>query len=193
MSAQPTDAPGGGRQILVLIGLGIALGIALGYFMFFRTLTPASPQALDAAPAPVADAPAPDFSLDTLSGERIRLSDLKGQVVLINFWATWCGPCEAEMPLIEDRYTTYQESGFTVLAVNVDEPVDVIRPFVDQYALSFPILLDPDSLVHDLYRVRGYPTSLLVDREGLIRVVHVGPLLDEQIDGYLDQLGIGAR
>lgn len=193
MNAEPAPAPGGARQLLVLAVLGVALGLAIGYFMFFRSAPVPAAQPLDAAPAPVGGAPAPDFSLDTLAGERIQLADLKGQVVLINFWATWCGPCEAEMPLLEDRYTTYKDSGFTVLAVNVDEDVEVIQPFVDEYALTFPILLDPGSVVHDLYRVRGYPTSLFVDREGNIINVHVGPLLDEQLDGYLGQLGIGTR
>lgn len=97
------------------------------------------------------------------------------------------------MPLLEDRYTTFKDSGFTILAVNVDEDVDVIRPFVDRYALTFPILLDPGSIVHDLYRVRGYPTSLFIDRDGTITDIHLGPLLDEKLDAYLGGLGIGTR
>jgi peroxiredoxin len=176
-----------------LAGLGVALGLAIGYIIFFRTLPAPTSESREAAPAPVSGAPAPDFRLAALGGERIQLADLEGRVVLINFWATWCGPCTAEMPLLEDRYTTYKDSGFTILAVNVDEDVDVIRPFVDRYALTFPILLDPGSIVHDLYRVRGYPTSLFIDRDGVITDIHVGALLDEQLDAYLGGLGIGTR
>ncbi len=112
--------------------------------------------------------------------------------MLINFWATWCGPCRIEMPALQARYDALRDEGFTVLAVDFDEPEDDVRAFRDELDLSFPMLLDPGARVQELYRVRGYPSSFFVDREGVIRVVHIGLMTEGQIDDYLAQVGIGA-
>ena len=186
-----------GLPLWVFALIGLAVGIGGGALVFFQPqIFPDQSRVVtqptrNPAPAAVAGAPAPDFRLQSLDGTEVRLADLRGRVVLINFWATWCGPCKAEMPLFEDRYTTYRESGLEILAVNVGETTDVIRPFVDELGLGFPILLDPDLQVHDLYRVLGYPTTLTVDREGIVADVHVGSWLDEQLDAVLRDHGFG--
>lgn len=140
-----------------------------------------------AAPAPEVGAQAPDFALQTLEGATVRLSDLRGQVVLLNFWATWCGPCRGELLTLQDRYN---HGGFEILAINFDEPTAQIRPFVTNLGLSFPVLLDPGGATQELYRVRGYPTSFLVDSDGIIRFSHIGEMSTEIINNYLAQLGV---
>lgn len=141
--------------------------------------------ALDSAP--IEGARAPDFTLVNLEGEPVRLSDLRGEVVLLNFWATWCGPCLLEMPVIEARY---QQGGFQVLAVDFDEPAERVAAYLVDLGLSFPALLDPGGEIQRLYQVRGYPTSFFIDREGIIQILHVGPLNAAQLDSNLAQLGV---
>jgi peroxiredoxin len=143
------------------------------------------------ASEPVKGALAPDFELTDLEGNQIRLSDLRGSPLLINFWATWCGPCRIEMPAIEARYQRYKDQGFRVLAVDFDEPADIVAEFRDELGLSFDILLDPGAKVQQLYRVRGYPSSYFVDRDGFITIVHIGLMTEGQLDDYLLTLELG--
>jgi len=118
---------------------------------------------------------APDFRLTTLTGEQVSLSDFRGQVVLLNFWATWCGPCQDEMPSMERLYKTLKGEGFALLAVSVDEAKENVVGFRDAYALSFPILLDSNMEVANLYQTYRYPESLLIDRSGMILARFIGP------------------
>lgn len=101
--------------------------------------------------APLPDHPAPDLALPQLDGTQRTLRDLRGQVVLINVWATWCPPCRAEMPAIQQAYAAYHERGFVVLAVNQREDATAITPFLEQYGLTFPILLDSDGQASATY------------------------------------------
>lgn len=131
---------------------------------------------------------APDFSLQDLNGETVKLSQFRGRPILINFWATWCGPCRLEMPEIEAAYRAYREQGFIVLAVDVQEPPEDVRAFVDELGLSFVPLLDAAGAVFDLYQVRALPTSYFIDRQGRISAVHLGPMTGEQVRGYVEGL-----
>jgi len=134
-------------------------------------------------PSPREGFSAPDFTLERLNGEPITLSDLRGQVVLINLWATWCPPCRAEMPAIEQVYRDLGAQGFVVLAVNTtfqDREADAAA-FVTQYGLTFPVLLDRDGAVSNRYQLRGLPTSFFVDRQGVIRSVVVGGPMSETL------------
>jgi peroxiredoxin len=117
---------------------------------------------------------APDFALTTDDGQTIHLSDLKGQVVMINFWASWCGPCRQEMPLLEQIHQRYEPLGFTLLGVNVEENPDDARTFLQERPVSFPILYDPDNGVSKLYDVIAMPSTVLIDREGNVRYLHHG-------------------
>ena len=120
--------------------------------------------------------PAPDFTLPDLNGTQYRLSDLRGKVVFLNLWATWCLPCRTEMPAMEELYRRLKHRDFVMLAVSEDvEGADIVAPFVAELGLSFPVLLDPDARLSPRYGVTGYPETFLIDREG--RVVHhtVGP------------------
>lgn len=132
---------------------------------------------------------APDFTLKNLDGEEVSLSDFKGQPVLINFWATWCGPCRIEMPIIEAMYQKYGDEGFVVLAVDVQESITVVQSFVDSMGLTFPILLDLKGDVADgPYRIRAFPTSYFVGRDGKLTAVHRGMMTEQIMQTYLDKV-----
>ncbi|TNF86184.1 MAG: TlpA family protein disulfide reductase [Gammaproteobacteria bacterium] len=118
--------------------------------------------------------PAPDFTLTSRDGQPVTLSDLKGQVVMINFWATWCGPCRKEMPLLEQLHTRYESLGFTLLGVNVEEDSKLADVFLKDTPVTFPILLDPENGVSKLYNVSAMPSTVLVDRAGNLRYLHHG-------------------
>ncbi len=136
---------------------------------------------LSASPSPREGSLAPNFTLDTLDGTKVTLSELRGKIVLINLWATWCPPCRAEMPALENAYKQYKDSGVVVLGLNVtnqDSEKD-IPPFVDEFGLTFPILLDRDGSVSALYQLKGLPTTYFVNREGIIRTVVVGGPMNE--------------
>ena len=163
-------------EILMLVSL--ATGI-------LWTLVSRVPSAVDAplstSPSPCEGFLAPDFTLDTLDGTKVTLSKLRGKIVLINLWATWCPPCRAEMPALENAYKQYKDSGVVVLGLNVtnqDSEKD-IPPFVDEFGLTFPILLDRDGSVSALYQLKGLPTTYFVNREGIIRTVVVGGPMNE--------------
>ena len=118
--------------------------------------------------------PAPDFSLHSKNGGMVTLSDLRGQVVMVNFWATWCGPCREEMPHLEALYQRYGDLGFTLLGVNVEEDSSGADEFLAETPVSFPILFDPDNQVSELYDVIAMPSTVIVDRTGNMRFIHHG-------------------
>jgi peroxiredoxin len=134
-------------------------------------------------PAPQQGFLAPDFELKTPEGETVRLSDLRGQAVLVNLWATWCPPCRAEMQSIEKVYQEYKEQGFTVLAVNMtyQDDASAIMPFVDDQGLTFPILLDKTGEVGDAYQLQSLPSSYFIGRDGIINEVVIGGPMSEAL------------
>lgn len=136
-----------------------------------------------AIPAPREGFLAPDFSLQTIDDEIVTLSDLRGQAVLVNLWATWCPPCRAEMPAMQKLYDEYKDLGFVVLAVNMtyqDNPAAII-PFVQEYALSFPILLEETGNVARKYELRSLPSSFFINRDGFIQEVVIGGPMSEAL------------
>jgi peroxiredoxin len=117
---------------------------------------------------------APDFTLQSRDGKQVSLSDFRGDVVMINFWATWCGPCRQEMPHLEALHQRYSDLGFTLLGVNVEENSRLSDEFLAETPVSFSILFDPKNGVSDLYDVVAMPSTVLVDREGNMRFIHHG-------------------
>jgi peroxiredoxin len=118
------------------------------------------------------NAPAPQFSLGARGGQNVSLAQYKGQVVMINFWASWCGPCRQEMPLLESIYKKYNKLGFTMLGVNVEPDSNAANAWLKETPVSFPILYDTESKVSKLYDVAGMPTSVIIDRAGKVRLIH---------------------
>jgi thiol-disulfide isomerase/thioredoxin len=130
---------------------------------------------------------APSFQLDSAAGKAVNLADYKGQVVLLNFWASWCGPCRKEMPILEQLHKQYKSKGFTMVGVNVEpNSADAVN-WLKSTPVSFPILFDRDSSVSKLYRVQGMPNTVIVDRNGKVRYVHRGYKPGEENE-YLDQI-----
>jgi thiol-disulfide isomerase/thioredoxin len=118
--------------------------------------------------------PAPNFTLKSMSGKNLKLSEMAGNVVLINFWASWCGPCREEMPLLNALHKKYAPLGFAVLGVNVEEQLDGARGFLSNVPVDFPILLDNKNKVSKQYKVIAMPTTVVVDRDGNMRYLHEG-------------------
>lgn len=116
--------------------------------------------------------PAPAFSLASRDGKQVSLADLKGQVVMINFWASWCGPCRQEFPALDQIYAKYKPMGFTLVAINVESEKADAERFLEKTPASFPILFDPDNKVSGNYGVSAMPTTVLVDRQGRVRWQH---------------------
>lgn len=135
---------------------------------------------------------APDFTLMNRSGEMVSLNDFRGQVVLINFWATWCAPCRKEMPFLEQIYQRYERLGVTLLGVNVEDGPEGAKAFLKETPVTFPVLFDMDKAVSDLYGVEAMPTTILVDRQGKVRFVHYGYQAGYEND-YQDQIRILVR
>lgn len=134
-------------------------------------------------PAPQKGFLAPDFELKTITGETIQLSDLSGQAVLVNLWATWCPPCREEMPTLEKMYNDYKDQGFVVLAVDMthqDDPT-AVAPFAEKYDLTFPILLDETGTVSKAYQLKSLPSSYFIDRNGMIDDVVIGGPMAEAL------------
>ncbi|HEY44638.1 MAG TPA: redoxin domain-containing protein [Anaerolineae bacterium] len=187
----------------IFLALGVLAGIFLGVSILMRpplSLKP-SPSSIETEAAeevveeraetlslPFRGYLAPDFELMDLKGETVRLSDFLGDIVLINFWATWCGPCRLEMSTFQARLESSQGEGFSILAVNNDEAEDDIRFYTDGLNLTFPILLDPGAKVQELYCVGRYPASYIVDRDGVIRFIHLGLMNEKQLKDYLMEI-----
>ena len=129
-----------------------------------------------ALPAVAADpaGPAPQFVLPAKGGSQLNLAQYRGQVVMINFWASWCGPCRQEMPLLEDIYKKYNKLGFTLIGVNVEPDSKAADDWLKQTPVSFPVGYDKDSKVSRLYDVSGMPSTVIIDRKGNLRFLHHG-------------------
>lgn len=129
-----------------------------------------------------------DFTLKMLHGDEVSLADYAGQVVLVNFWATWCPPCAAEIPDLEAVYRARKDEGFVILGVNVQDHPKIVEPFVADLGMTYPVLLDETDQVSKEYRAQSLPMSILVDRDGVIQVRHVGYLSGEQLERYLAEM-----
>jgi thiol-disulfide isomerase/thioredoxin len=137
-----------------------------------------------AGPAPAA---APAFTLPSRAGQSVALESLKGKVVMLNFWASWCGPCRQEMPLLEQMHKRYSKQGFALLGVNVDTETGDAEKLLKTTAVSFPILFDKENKVSQLYNVNAMPSSVFIDRKGNVRALHRGYKAGDESE-YLDQI-----
>ncbi len=148
-----------------------------------------------AAQEPAADVPvgtavgqrAPDFTLQDLNGNPVSLSDFRGKAVLLNLWS-FCVPCKVEKPTIQQAYEKYRDQGFEVLAVEMGHSAAEVKEFIAGMNLTFTIALNPDTSIARLYRIRGEPTTFFIDRQGVIRAVHPGPLTAETIEQQVKSL-----
>jgi len=130
---------------------------------------------------------APDFVLRSTTGQNLRLSEYRGSVVMINFWATWCGPCRQEMPLLNELYQRYERVGFSLLGVNIDDDSRKAMNMISDLGVNFPVLFDSTKEVSKLYQVDAMPVTIIVDRNGTVRYVHQGYKPGYE-DKYLDEI-----
>ncbi len=130
---------------------------------------------------------APDFELIDLSGKPLRLRDLRGKAVILNFWATWCAPCRQEMPLLQQAFAQYAPEGLVIVGVDLGEEQTIVQNYVDQLGIDFPIVLDREEQVSRRYRVFGLPTSFFINRQGVIDYMLVGPVSDKLLHRQLPQ------
>jgi peroxiredoxin len=167
--------------LVVLLFFTVALAQAMGNE---KKETTVSPQEATMATAEVSQK-APNFILPSLDGKEVKLSDFKGRKVMINFWATWCPPCKAEMPAMQQLYN--QAKGYIdILAINID-PHNDVAGFVRENQLTFPILLDETGKVNEEYSIISIPTTLLVNEEGIIVKKHIGAMTFEQMEEFMLQ------
>lgn len=138
-------------------------------------------------PAPQIDHPAPDFTLATPDGGELTLSDLKGTPVILNFWATWCPPCRAEIPALEAAWRSFDGAGI-ILGVDVQESPDAVTAFMQNLDMTYPVVLDPDTRIARLYQVRAYPTTYFIDSRGVIVDIYTGPLNEPLLQTRLTEL-----
>ncbi|KAF0816963.1 MULTISPECIES: thiol-disulfide oxidoreductase ResA [unclassified Cytobacillus] len=131
---------------------------------------------------------APDFVLTDMDGNKHRLSDYEGQGVFLNFWGTWCKPCEKEMPYMNNQYKQFKDEGVQVLAVNVGETDLAVNKFSERYDLSFPIVIDKNSQVQSAYGINPLPATFLIDKEGKVVKYITGEMTEEMIKNYMEQI-----
>jgi thiol-disulfide isomerase/thioredoxin len=173
------------RFSAAIITLAIIAGVSVALRDLGRRHSPQGFGPLDSR-SPAVNQAAPDFVLADPNGKAIKLSDLRGKVVLVNFWATWCIPCRQEMPAIAQVYNERRGQGFTALEVNEQESPEAIRAFTDQIGGTPPIALDRDGAVMRQYRLQGLPDSFLVDRQGVVHALSYGPVTPQMLEAYID-------
>jgi thiol-disulfide isomerase/thioredoxin len=163
-------------KLKILIGALAAIAVAAGLFLANRYLVkPAASLQLQAKGFGSGDHPmAPDFSLSDLSGQKVSLADYRGKVVLLDFWATWCGPCRIEIPGFVELQNRYRDQGFVVIGVSMDDGPDPVKEFYKQFKMNYPVVLGDDKLGEEYGGILGLPTSMLIGRDGRIYAKHVG-------------------
>ncbi|WP_019242079.1 MULTISPECIES: thiol-disulfide oxidoreductase ResA [Bacillus] len=169
------------RRLIMRTVILVVLGMALAY-TFYAKLTKDENKVVQI------DKEVPDFVLTDLNGETHRLSDYRGQGVLLNFWGTWCKPCEAEMPYINNQYNEYKDKGVQVLAVNIGETELAVKNFANKYGLEFPIVLDKKKEVMEYYGVGTLPATYLIDQDGKLVDIIVESLTEDKIKGLMEAI-----
>lgn len=145
---------------------GLAAAVAVLLSLTLATATEAA--------SPAENTPAADFTLKSREGSNRRLSEERGNIVIVNFWASWCGPCREELPAFEEMYQEYADLGVEILGVNVDDDSSKADVLLKDIEVSFPVLYDPDGQVSELYDVSAMPTTVMIDRDGTTRLIHKG-------------------
>ncbi|MCK1997423.1 thiol-disulfide oxidoreductase ResA [Psychrobacillus psychrodurans] len=131
---------------------------------------------------------APDFALVDMNGEKHQLSDYKGQGVFLNFWGTWCKPCEREFPIMDKQYQEVKDQGLQILAVNIGESDFVVKKFMNRLGITFPVLIDNNKSVMETYNINPLPTTFLISPEGKIEKIITGEMSEENIKKYMEQI-----
>ncbi|MEE9513791.1 MAG: TlpA disulfide reductase family protein [Anaerolineales bacterium] len=174
------------RWPLIVIGAAI-----IGGLWIWVSAVPAEATTGGLIPSPRVGFLAPDFTLESLSGDQISLSDMRGKAIVLNLWASWCPPCREEMPALQRVYQENHERGLEVLAVNMtaQDNIAAVEDFVQEFNLTFPILLDTGGEVGNAYLMRALPTTFFIDQKGVVqRVIVGGPMSEVTLQSTVEQL-----
>ena len=167
---------------LLLLGVGFILILSSAYYIYQNNSVQSD---FATVPVPVSY-PAPELTLSDVEGVSRSLIDYRGQVVLVNLWATWCPPCKEEMPTLQAYFNKHKKQGFTIIAINDGDPTPDVLQFVKDYALTFPVWLDPTySATEQAFKTLNLPSSYIVDRTGTIRLMWVGGISRPMLDRYV--------
>ena len=177
----PVLLMGGGA----LIVLGVLAALWLPSRAEKTTASTGARTANSVVPVEVPAKQAPDLNLQDLDGNPVSLADYRGQVVLLNNWATWCPPCKAEMPDLEAYHEAHKDEGFTVIAVNAGDRPSEVATFVQSYRLTFPVWPDPNTETLRAFGIQGLPTSYLIDRNGMVRATWTGAITQDVLEEYI--------
>lgn len=173
---------------MFLIGGGL-LVIGIAALMLLPKTSPPVPNPDDVGTGPaMVDFPAPDLQLQDLDGQPTSLADYRGQVVLVNNWATWCPPCRQEMPILEAFYADHHQQGFTIVAIDAGDPSEVVKEFVDNFGMSFPVWIDPTSQALNRFRNNYLPSSYLIDEAGQVIMVWSGAVTRASLEENITPL-----
>jgi thiol-disulfide isomerase/thioredoxin len=172
---------------MIFIGAGLILLGVVSLLLLNRPSTPAATFEPSTVPARVEFA-APSLTLKDLQQVEHSLNEYRGQVVLINLWATWCPPCKAEMPTLDAYYQAHRKNGFTLIAINAGETAEAVKAFVQERKLSLNVWLDPQNQASRAFQVMSYPSSFVIDRQGTVRLAWVGAISREMLEKYVTPL-----
>jgi cytochrome c biogenesis protein CcmG, thiol:disulfide interchange protein DsbE len=185
MSGSTLFIPSRKNLPLILLALGLAL---IGVSAFFILRDVSLQNVPSAVPRPV-EFPAPELTLTDTQGVSHSVADYRGQVVLVNLWATWCQPCKEEMPTLQAFHNKYEKEGFTVIAINDGDPTAAVLQFVKDYDLTFPVWLDPSYIATErAFKMLNLPSSFVIDRDGTTRLTWVGPISDRMLEEHVTPL-----
>jgi cytochrome c biogenesis protein CcmG, thiol:disulfide interchange protein DsbE len=182
------------RLVIIVAGLWIGVLVAGGLIvaLMYFGVGPFKLSPSDTANSPTAlledGTLASDFELDDVNGQKVRLSDLRGQVVVVNFWATWCIPCVQEMPAFQNYQLQYPN--FTMIGIDVQEDPKLVADFIQKRGFEYRILLDRNGKVGQNYKVTYFPSTFFIDQNGMIRFRHFGSISENQLEYYLETLGV---
>ena len=174
-------------RILAMMMVGLGLLATGAMFIMLLDQRAASAQDFSTVPAKV-NIPAPELILKNLSGDQVSLNDYRGQVVLVNLWATWCPPCREEMPTLQAFYEKYKEDGFVLIAIDQEETLEVVQPFVDEFGLTFPVWLDENYEAQRQFNTMSLPSSYVIDREGVVRLMWIGGISKRNLEKFVPDI-----
>jgi cytochrome c biogenesis protein CcmG/thiol:disulfide interchange protein DsbE len=173
---------------MAMIGTGLVmLGLLLFVYLGGSNGQAAAKSDFSSVPVEV-NYKAPDLQLRDMNGGAVSLEMYRGKVVLVNLWATWCPPCKAEMPTLQSFYEEYKDTGFVVIAIDNGEAVDLVKPFVSEYDLTFPVWLDEDYVTEDAFGTISLPSSWVIDRAGVVRLSWVGEISSRVLEKYVPSI-----
>jgi peroxiredoxin len=169
------------RRLIVRTVILFVLTAAVGYTLY-ANLTKEQVQKVEIGKL------APDFVLVDMNGEKHQLSDYRGEGVFLNFWATWCKPCEREMPYIDNAYKYYKDKGVKVLTIDVGESEVAVNNFIERHNLSFPVMIDKDGQVQTAYGINPLPITFLIDKNGILVRSHTGEFTQEKVNQFMEEI-----